>query len=364
MEHKQFSALSILKIIKIIFASAFVLWMILGVPTGWLYDLGIGRGTEQGQLPDQSVQTVHTQDEVEDFFFQNTPATVSKNDLILCPLMRLRDKRSAGEFKDSYSKTTREVLEYCIMDHPMTFQQKVFSHFVGLSLYNRYYLAPLDDGSYICVYFDDYRLLAFGDELPTGCIRPAEPEEKKMLHLMTADYEVNTAYVLDMYRHGKVHWILDFAIRFVICIAGIAVAVEVHEKKSKRSGRSAEEVKNAAAERKAAKVVKNTQDDSKFALRKNEVVVGCAQIYSMYMGMNGTIYVTDQRVCFKGNVFGYVYLNIALSDISGYVTGRALLTRSVTIYAIDQKNNRHQYTGLAAKKLQGWLEQVGIRKLS
>ena len=76
MEDKQYSALSIL---KIIFAASLTLWLVLGVPTGWLYDLGVGTGTDQGQMPDQSVQTVHTQDEVEDFFFQKTPATVSRN---------------------------------------------------------------------------------------------------------------------------------------------------------------------------------------------------------------------------------------------------------------------------------------------
>ena len=37
-----------------------------------------GTGTEQGQTPDQSVSVVHTQADVEDFFFQSTPATVSK----------------------------------------------------------------------------------------------------------------------------------------------------------------------------------------------------------------------------------------------------------------------------------------------
>ncbi len=71
MERKQYSALSIL---KNIFAAAVTLWLVLGVHTGWLYDLRVGTGAEQGQLPDQSVQTVHMQDQVEEFFFQNTPA--------------------------------------------------------------------------------------------------------------------------------------------------------------------------------------------------------------------------------------------------------------------------------------------------
>ena len=89
MEHKRYTVPVIL---RNILAIIIVVWIVLGAfSTGWLHDLGAGTGTKQGQMPDASVQIVHTQEEVEDFFFQNTPATVSKNDLIQCPLMRLRD---------------------------------------------------------------------------------------------------------------------------------------------------------------------------------------------------------------------------------------------------------------------------------
>ena len=30
---------------------------------------------------------------------------------------------------------------------------------------------------------------------------------------MTEDYDVDLVYVMDLYRHGKVSWMLDFAIR-------------------------------------------------------------------------------------------------------------------------------------------------------
>ena len=56
-------------------------------------------------------------------------------------------------------------------------------------------------------------MLRSGDELPTGYIRYTTTEEKTMLHQMAEDYEVDPVYVLDMYRHGKVSWMLDFAIR-------------------------------------------------------------------------------------------------------------------------------------------------------
>ena len=39
---------------------------------------------------------------------------------------------------------------------------------------------------------------------------------------MTEDYEVALVYVLDMYRHGKVSWMLDFAIR-----AGVGILLLV-----------------------------------------------------------------------------------------------------------------------------------------
>ena len=86
-------------------------------------------------------------------------------------------------------------------------------HTLASGYYNRYYLAPLEDGTYVCVYFDDYLMLRTGEELPTGYIRDTTTEEKTMLRQIVEDYEVDPVYVLDMYRHGKVNQILDLAIR-------------------------------------------------------------------------------------------------------------------------------------------------------
>lgn len=91
-------------------------------------------------------------------------------------------------------------------------------HTLASGYYNRYYLAPLEDGTYVCVYFDDYLMLRLGEELPTGYIRDTTTEEKTMLRQIAEDYEVDPVYVLDMYRHGKVNQILDLAIR-----AGVGV---------------------------------------------------------------------------------------------------------------------------------------------
>ena len=221
MEDKQYSALSIL---KIIFAASLTLWLVLGVPTGWLYDLGVGTGTDQGQMPDQSVSVVHTQDDVEDFFFQTTPATVPKENLIRCPLLRLRDSEYAGEHTHLNGQTKRTVVisEYIPVAYPTDPIRSFLLRFLASGHYNGYYLAPLEDGSYVCVYFDDYLMLRSGDKLPTGYVRYTTTEEKTMLHQMAEDYEVDPVYVLDMYRHGKVSWMLDFAIR-----AGVGILLLV-----------------------------------------------------------------------------------------------------------------------------------------
>lgn len=236
MEHKQYSPIAI---VKIVFAAAITFWLVLGgFPTGWIYDLKVGIGTEQGQKPDAAVQVVHTQDDVEDFFFKKTPANVSKEKLIQCPLMRLRDTGYAGEHTNARKRTV-VIPEYKIMSYPVSFAQKTVNQFAGSALYNNYYLAPLEDGSYVCVYFDDYHMLRSGEELPTGFVRYATTEEKKMLHGMAEEYEVDPVYVLDMYRHGKVSWMLDFVIRFalVLLLGMIYLFIEKKVKKFLRKNR-------------------------------------------------------------------------------------------------------------------------------
>ena len=82
----------------------------------------------------------------------------------------------------------------------------------------------LEDGSWLCVYFDDYLTLTGADSYPTGYIRYTTTEERRMLNQMAKDYAVDPVYVLDMYRHGKVNWMLDMGLRLV---AGFAIAIIV-----------------------------------------------------------------------------------------------------------------------------------------
>lgn len=37
-----------------------------------------------------------------------------------------------------------------------------------------------------------------------------------MLNQMATDYDVDPVYVLDMYRHGKVNWMLDLGLRLAV----------------------------------------------------------------------------------------------------------------------------------------------------
>ena len=73
-----------------------VLAVMVALPTGWLYDLWAGTGTEQGQRPGEGVEQLRRQEDVERFFLSRTPATVPGGELEACPLARLRDVGQEG----------------------------------------------------------------------------------------------------------------------------------------------------------------------------------------------------------------------------------------------------------------------------
>ena len=54
-----------------------------------------------------------------------------------------------------------------------------------------------------------------------------------MLHQVAEEYEVDPVYVLDMYRHGKVSWMLDLVIRagvgLLLLVAGSAIAGKIRK---------------------------------------------------------------------------------------------------------------------------------------
>lgn len=231
MNKKRYSLHTILRNIV---CSALALWVLMAAPTGWLYDLWAGVGREQGQRPGEDVQLLQRREDVEAFFLANTPATVAGGDLEACPLARLRDVRQEGEHRHSYKKRSVYVSEYITSNYPISLWERLAQGFLGGGYYNRYYLMELGDGSWLCVYFDDYLKLVGTDNYPTGYVRYSTSEERLMLSRMVEDYDVVPSYVLDMYQHGKVNWMSDITLRFAVIIGACAIGLSVQDFWEKR----------------------------------------------------------------------------------------------------------------------------------
>mgnify|MGYP000459267472 CR=1 FL=1 len=54
-------------------------------------------------------------------------------------------------------------------------------------------------------------------------------------------------------------------------------------------------------------------------------------------------------------------MDLPLAEIEGYKTKQVLFVTFILIYGKDGK--KYTYSGFPAKKVQGWLDQVGVRKL-
>ena len=227
-------AFSLLPILRNTICAALVLLVLLAAPTGWLYDLRAGEGTGQGQRPGPDVQRLRRQADIETCFLSSTPATVDGGELAACPLARLRDVGQAGvhTHHNSGVKRSVSVSEYIYADYPLPPFQRFVQGLVG-GYYNRYYLAELEDGSWLCVYFDDYLTWTGADTYPTGYVRYTTTEERRMLNRMTGDYEVDPVYVLDMYQHGKVNWMLDVLLRLAVCVAAAVIVWGIKKAVSK-----------------------------------------------------------------------------------------------------------------------------------
>ena len=212
------------------------LLVVFALPTSWVYDLGLKAGTEQGQRPGASVQTLQTAGDIFTFIQAGQPATVSPEGLIPCPLARLRDE-SLSKAKQRYRTSSRSSRKFQGFDNYRTLPQdpsllEQLWQLMWSGFYNSgYYLKPLEDGTYICVYLDDCAFL-FGEPeaLDTGRLRSVDaPEEARMLYDMEAEgYDVDTMFILDMYRHGKVNQFADIAMRAGIWFAGAFIAALIH----------------------------------------------------------------------------------------------------------------------------------------
>ena len=227
-------AFSLDAVLRNTICAALVLLVLLAAPTGWLYDLRAGEGTGQGQRPGSDVQRLRRQADIETCFLNSTPATVDGGELAACPLARLRDVGQAGvhTHHNSGVKRSVSVSEYIYTDYPLPPFQRFVQGLVG-GYYNRYYLAELEDGSWLCVYFDDYLTWTGADTYPTGYVRYTTTEERRMLNRMAGDYEVDPVYVLDMYQHGKVNWMLDVLLRLAVCVAAAVIVWGIKKAVSK-----------------------------------------------------------------------------------------------------------------------------------
>lgn len=181
------------------------LLVVFALPTSWVYDLGLKAGTEQGQRPGAQVQAVQTREDIHTLILANAPATVSPEGLIPCPLARLRDSEQSNR-RIHYSSGRRSSRTFQGFDDYRTLPQdpsllEQLWQLMWSGFYNSgYYLKPLEDGTYICVYLDDCAFL-FGEPeaLYTGRLRSVDaPEEARMLYDMEAEgYDVDTMFILD-----------------------------------------------------------------------------------------------------------------------------------------------------------------------
>ena len=107
---------------------------------------------------------------------------------------------------------------------------------------------------------------------------------------------------------------------------------------------------------------------AKFQLNPGETLIGSGMM-SIYLkqGLSkkpfqGNIYITNQRVCFKISMMAGAWdMDLPLEDIRGFsVSGVAIFTQ-VKIHGRTGEN--YSFTGFPAKKLRGWLMQLGVQKL-
>ncbi len=228
--------------LSVIDALKYVLWVIFGLgvlfatPTGWVYDLWAGEGTQQGQRAAEETARILGQEDVEAFFLAQTPATVGDGELEACPLARLRDVEQEGVhyYRRGSGRRATYVSEYISADYPLSFGTRLFQTLVGGCFYNRYYLTRLADDTWLCIYFDDYMVLT-GAAYPVGYVRYTTTQERRMLEEMAADYDLDSVYVLDMYRHGKAGWTGDVLLRFALLFVVVFIVVTVQGMWKKRT---------------------------------------------------------------------------------------------------------------------------------
>ena len=159
------------------------LLVVFALPTSWVYDLGLKAGTEQGQRPGAEVRTLRTDSDVSAFIQAGEPATVSPEGLIPCPLARLRDSEQSNR-RIHYSsgrrssRTFQGFDDYRVLPRDPGALDRLWQLLWGGTYNNGYFLKPLEDGTYLCIYLDDCAFL-FGEPEELAGNRPGFSKKKR-----------------------------------------------------------------------------------------------------------------------------------------------------------------------------------------
>lgn len=106
---------------------------------------------------------------------------------------------------------------------------------------------------------------------------------------------------------------------------------------------------------------------AKLDLHPGETIIGTGQM-SLFLKQGltkkpfqGNIFVTSQRVCFKISMVKHLEMDLPINEVKGFKVDHVLLVTKVTIHS--QNGETFPLTGFPAKKLQGWLKEVGVQEL-
>ena len=80
-----------------------------------------------------------------------------------------------------------------------------------------------------------------------------------------------------------------------------------------------------------------------------------------WVAVSGRMYVTDKRLRFYMDIFESELINLRLTDIRGFSTGRTFVIPTVTIQRKD--GGEYFLTGFQTRNLRKWLELLGAAKL-
>lgn len=107
---------------------------------------------------------------------------------------------------------------------------------------------------------------------------------------------------------------------------------------------------------------------AKLDMGPGETMVGSGMM-SLYLKQGltkkpfqGNVFVTNQRACFKISMMpGKPDMDLPLEEIKGFSVGKIALITAVNIHS--RSGETYTLTGFPAKKLQGWLRQVGVQEI-